>query len=396
LARRAALFNIVREASDNVITVDGGNLFGNRKESERRQTEFLCEETAKLGYDVFGVGASDLNYGLQFVREMEKKHGLRFISANLGDGNGDLLFEPWAIIERGGVKVAFISVIAPRYEIVTMTADADQFKASDPREALDRYLPELQEKADLVVLLAQMPSASIREMLTAMGPGSGIDICIESRDARQYRRINRVNGDVILLAANNEGKYIGQLDLVLGPDKKIKDATVTVHALDGNAPEIKELAEKVDKFKAANGESVATQAEPFVHNRGQGQNSGRFLGVHNCARCHVDEAKNYAKSSHAQAFNTLMAKGQERNPDSVSCHVVGFDWVNGYDQVADPKVPGRESLKNVQCEACHGYGTEHDRGGSWLAAARDSCELCHDQANSPDFVYETYWSKIAH
>ena len=59
-------------------------------------------------------------------------------------------------------------------------------------------------------------------------------------------------------------------------------------------------------------------------------------------------------------------------------------------------MPGRESLKNVQCEACHGYGTEHDRSGEWLAAARSSCVVCHDQANSPDFDYETYWSRIAH
>ena len=379
-----------------MIAVDGGNLFGNRKESDRRQTEFLCEETEKLGYDIFGIGASDLNYGLQFLRDIESKHKFRFICANLADGNGELLFEPWAIVESGGVKVAFISVIAPRYEIVTMTADADEFNASDPREALDRYLPQLQEKADLVVLLAQMPSASIREMLTAMGPGSGIDICIESRDARQYRRINRVNGDVILLAANNEGKYVGQLDLVLSAGNEIEDAVVTVHALDDNAPEIEDLRKKVDAFKESNGETVVAQAEPFVHNRGQGEKAEHFLGVHNCARCHVDAAKNYARSSHAQAFNTLMAKGQERNPECVSCHVVGFDWVNGYDQVADPGVPGRESLKNVQCEACHGYGTEHDRGGTWLAEARDSCELCHDQANSPDFSYETYWAKIAH
>lgn len=375
--------------------VDGGNLFGVRKDSERKQTMFLCEETEKLGYDVFGVGANELNYGLGFLREMESKHAFKFVSANLRDGNGDLLFEPWTVVERGGVKFAFISVIAPRYKIITMTADNDEFVIDEPREALERHLPEMQEAADIVVLLAQMPSASVREMLTGMGPGSGIDICIEGRDARQYRRINRVNGDVILLAANNEGKYVGQLDLVLGDDKSIQDAVVTVHALDENAPSVEEIRKKVDAFKAENGEAVA-KVESFTHTRGYGSDSERFLGVHNCARCHVDAARAYSKTKHAQAYNTLQTKGQHNNPECVSCHVVGFDWVNGYDQVADPNLPGRESLRNVQCEACHGYGTQHDRTGDWLQAARESCVTCHDQANSPNFDYESYWARIAH
>jgi 2',3'-cyclic-nucleotide 2'-phosphodiesterase (5'-nucleotidase family) len=326
---------------------------------------------------------------------MEAQHRLKFVSANLRNGNGELLFEPWTVVERGGVKFAFISVIAPRYEIVTMTADNDEFVIEEPREAIDRYLPEMQQAADIVVLLAQMPSTSVREMLTAMGPGSGIDICIEGRDARQYRRINRVNGDVLLLAANNEGKYVGQLDLVLGDDKSIQDAVVTVHALDDNAPEISDLREKVDKFKAENGEAVL-KVESFTHSRGQGDSSEKFLGVHNCARCHVDEARSYSRTKHAQAYNTLQTKGQQHNAECVSCHVVGFDWVNGFDQVADPNLPGRESLKNVQCEACHGYGTQHDRQGDWLTSARESCVVCHDQANSPDFDYESYWARIAH
>ena len=214
MARRAALYQTIHDAADNVLVVDGGNLFGLRKESERKQTMFLCEETEKLDYDVFGVGSNELNYGLEFLREMESRHSLKFVNANLRNGGGELLFEPWTVVERGGVKFAFISVIAPRYKIVTMTADNDEFVIDDPREAIERHLPEMQQAADIVVLLAQMPSASVREMLTGMGPGSGIDICIEGRDARQYRRINRVNGDVILLAANNEGKYVGQLDLV--------------------------------------------------------------------------------------------------------------------------------------------------------------------------------------
>lgn len=396
MARRAALFENVEKSRPNVFLVDAGNLFGLRTMPERKQTEFLCEETAKLGYEVFGLGSNDLNYGLEFLREMEKKHGFVFTNANLRlAGQDKPLFPPYVVREVAGLKVGYISVISPRYEIVTMTASTDNFEAISPREGLDRYLPELREKAQLIVLLAQMPSQDIRQMLMDMGPGTGIDVCVEGRDPRQYRRINEVNGDVILVAANNEGKYQGQLDLVVDPEGNVLDSAVTIHALDNASPEIEEIAKRVDAFDAAN-QQAAGELQSFSHTRGQGSAKEQFLGVHTCARCHSDAARSYAQTAHAQAFQTLVAKGQDRNPDCVSCHVVGFDYVNGYDAVSDPNVPGREALKNVQCEACHGYGSEHDRNSQWAAQARESCTVCHDQANSPDFDYETYWARIAH
>ena len=397
LARRAALYENVRAAREHVLVVDAGNLFGLRKDSERRQTEFLLDYTEQLGYEVFGVGPNDLNYGLDFLRKAEKDHGFVFTNANLAlDGGKPAdLFPQYVVREIAGLKVGYVSVISPRYPIVTMTSTADNFTAESPRDALERVLPELRQKADLIILMAQMPSSEIRQMLMDMGPGTGIDICIEGRDPRQYRRVNNVNGDVILVAANNEGKYVGQLDMVVTKDGVVQDAQVTIHGLDNGTPEIDAIRKAVDEFEASNQEKVG-QIDSFDHDRVLGASTEQFLGVHTCARCHTAEARSYAETAHAQAFQSLVNKGQDRNPECVSCHVVGFDHVNGYDQVPDPQVAGREALKNVQCEACHGYGTEHARNGVWTAQARESCVTCHDEANSPNFDYETYWARIAH
>ena len=73
------------------------------------------------------------------------------------------------------------------------------------------------------------------------------------------------------------------------------------------------------------------------------------------------------------------------------CHTTGYVWIGGYDDR-----PPANKLRNVQCEACHGYGTLHRRDGSMRQEARESCVTCHDQENSPEFDYGTYWAKIAH
>ncbi len=395
LARRAALYNEIRAQKENVFLLDAGNLFGNRNELEKKQTEFLVRETDALGYEIFGVGERDLNYGLDFLRDVEKQYGFVFTNANLRNGDtNELLFPPYVVRKKAGLRIGVISVLSPSFRVVSMTAQTDNFTTDSPRDALEKYLPELRKKADLIILLAQVGTQELRQLLLDLGEDSGIDVCVEGHAPRQYRRVNKV-GNVLLVAANNQGKYAGQLDMLITKDGQVKDAVVTIHGFDEKAPDVEEIRKRVDKFKAENQPETA-QVSAFDHNRPYGSESERFLGVSTCTRCHTSEARAYSSTKHAQAFQTLAAKGQQNNPDCVSCHVVGFEYVNGYDRVPHPDTPGRDTLRNVQCEACHGYGTQHDRGGEWAAAAKSSCANCHDSANSPDFDYATYWSRIAH
>jgi hypothetical protein len=168
-----------------------------------------------------------------------------------------------------------------------------------------------------------------------------------------------------------------------------------LHSLDDKSPEDANLQKLVDTFAKEN-EAKSNTATSFVHPREFGSPKDHYLGAAACSQCHSEEYKSYAQTGHNRAWQTLVTKGQTNNSDCVSCHVVGFYNQNGYDRVPDPARAGRETLKNVQCEACHGYGTDHARDGDWLAQARDSCVACHDSQNSPNFDYATYWAKIQH
>ena len=100
---------------------------------------------------------------------------------------------------------------------------------------------------------------------------------------------------------------------------------------------------------------------------------------------------NAIESLHSQVRKTIRNKGQNFEPECLSCHTTGYQHKNGYSDQAP-----YNRLSGVQCEACHGYGTEHARDGRWRAQAKDSCTTCHDEENSPNFDYATYWEKIKH
>jgi len=65
------------------------------------------------------------------------------------------------------------------------------------------------------------------------------------------------------------------------------------------------------------------------------------------------------------------------------------------------------NLANVQCENCHGRGAAHIQaiaaGKQGRAATEtlravtpNSCIRCHDEENSANFRYATFWPKIRH
>jgi hypothetical protein len=88
----------------------------------------------------------------------------------------------------------------------------------------------------------------------------------------------------------------------------------------------------------------------------------KYLGEAKCKMCHIQQHKTWQAMKHAKAFEALPEK--YRNMDAktedgrtcVSCHVTGYG-MDDRDGFVDPAASA--SLLNVQCEACHGPGSNH-------------------------------------
>lgn len=118
-----------------------------------------------------------------------------------------------------------------------------------------------------------------------------------------------------------------------------------------------------------------------------------FAGTKKCLSCHQQEGKVWKASEHSHALKTLEADGSDRDPDCVSCHVVGLDKKQGFR--ARTSTP---HLTDVGCESCHGPGARHATAPSKvkMGATLKSCTTCHNSDHSPYFDEAAYWKKIAH
>lgn len=134
-----------------------------------------------------------------------------------------------------------------------------------------------------------------------------------------------------------------------------------------------------------------------------------FEGAAKCKMCHKGTSKGevfekWEKSLHAKAFDTLKAKGEEKNPKCLDCHVTGFN-AGGY-KPGDAK---NSAFAGVQCEACHGAGSQYKK----MSVMKDKalalknglveqnevvCKKCHNK-NSPTFKgfdYAAASARISH
>lgn len=127
----------------------------------------------------------------------------------------------------------------------------------------------------------------------------------------------------------------------------------------------------------------------------QAQEGGaKYIGAKKCAMCHADQTETWKEMKHATAWDALtpeqIASGKDyKDRACISCHTTGYGKGGFESAEATP------DFKNVQCEACHGPGSEHQKT-MMMAAMNDEkpeekhisksvgCAQCHN----PHYSYE--------
>ncbi len=108
----------------------------------------------------------------------------------------------------------------------------------------------------------------------------------------------------------------------------------------------------------------------------------RYIGISECESCHLEAQEVWEKTAHAKAYKTLVDDHKEFNLDCVSCHVTGYGIPGG------STVTHNDTLRNVQCETCHGPGSLHveDPENPKLITLKPDPKTCVDQCHHPPHV----------
>jgi len=116
-----------------------------------------------------------------------------------------------------------------------------------------------------------------------------------------------------------------------------------------------------------------------------------FVGAISCKRCHEVNYRNWLKTKHAKASQTITTSPKYAQEECLVCHSTGYGKIGEYATVEE--IPFY--LRGVQCEACHGEGKGHPgKRGIERKVTLGLCRNCHTKDQSPTFNYIAYLEKI--
>jgi len=417
MSRRHSLFNQLRQRGWPVVGIDVGGLAKGFGRQAELKFQVMVECMRKMVYDAIALGKTDLRLPtgeLVAVAASDASQQSPFISANVGLFGFDAgLTAKTRIVQRGGVKLGITAVLGKQFQ---KEINNDEIEMVDPATALAKIVPELDGKADYLILLAH---ATRDESIELAKKFPQFDLVITAGGPAEPPAVaQKIEGSAaLLIEVGEKGMNAVVLGIFDDPDMPLRYQRVP---LDSRFPAsedmrllVKSYQEQLESIGFA---GLGIRAVPHP----QLQSNGHYVGSKECEDCHEESYDVWKKSGHARAFPTLVNLDPPRNhdPECISCHVMGwhptsyFPYEGGYQSVE--KTP---NLINVGCESCHGPGSGHvdAEGGSDLslqqqmqkavsvskAEAADihsakRCTTCHDGDNSPDFDFEKYWPKIEH
>lgn len=215
VARRATLFKQIKAVVPNVLVLDAGDTFQGTPIFTFFEGEADFKAVSQAGYDAITVGNHDLDNGLANLQKQSKHLNLPLLSANLIDKKGQLLFPPYHVFERGGIKVAVIGVLGQNaYEAIASDRRKD-VSIIDPAVVLNKVVPQLREQVDLVVVLSHIGH---EEEVRLASQVPGIDLIVGGHSHTKVDKpVPVLNGDrtAIVCQAFQWGEYVGRIDLTV-------------------------------------------------------------------------------------------------------------------------------------------------------------------------------------
>jgi len=382
------LIDSTRIKFGDAVVVDAGDWAPDfTKPNEQSKLKFQSEMYDLMGFDALGVGERELAFGLETFKELAAKSKTPVLSSNLIDKKtGKPVFKASVIVRKGGVKVGIFSVLGPKIDLPGNAGEL--VTVDDPIATAQKMVAELRKQADVVVCLAHLGRVE-GEDLAAQVPG--MDVVILAHHPGFVAQGRRVNA-AITVASGEQGQNVGYT-LVTLDGKKVLDLTSETKILMPEIGERGDIARMTKEFEDGLNEAQRkAQQTQTLQSASTTPGADQYLGSENCMSCHPAQYEHWNSTQHAHAFATLERTQKDTTPECVQCHVVGFGRPAGFQSAS-----ASAKLKNVGCESCHGYGTQHDMfaktGGKVDEAV---CLTCHTPVNDPGWNYAAKLPRISH
>ena len=196
------------------------------------QGESVIELMNEMGFDAMVLGNHEFDFGQDVLRKRISEAKFPVLGANV-EGLGNL--KPYIIKNLKDVKVGIIGVVTEDVPISTHPRNVAGLKFMSPIDTGEKYIAELKNKADLIIILSHIGYPADRILAERV---KGIDVIVGGHSHTKIEKPVKV-GNTIIVQAWEHAKVLGVLELTVEDGKII--------GFEGRLEEIKPKIGKEDK-----------------------------------------------------------------------------------------------------------------------------------------------------
>lgn len=368
--------------------LDNGDINKGYGRQPELKYETAMKAMAAMKYAAANVGEQDLLLSLDYLRYVADFTGVPVISANIVNPAGAPIFQQYVLrtvtVSSRTITLGVVGIISPEFK-ATIESVNPEIVVEDYNPVLKRLVGRLRPQVDLLVLLAH---ASSEEAGAIAQDFPQFDLVIAGHSGDDPMSVPQMEGNVPVVFAGTNGMHVGVAAFSFAQSKP-NLYEYSVAKLDEKFSDSPSMLAILEDYQHM------LKAEHLLESYPRSEYGGAtFTGNQSCRRCHSLPSFRYRKDKHAHAFDAIVKKKHEYDPECVRCHTVGFGYVSGF--ISSDATP---NLEHVGCEDCHGPGSKHieqPMKGKYGEVTEETCESCHNAENSPKFVYKEYVKQIRH
>ena len=412
VARRATFFREMRRVGLPLLLIDAGNAVANiDKEGitdslSRLERRIAVQEMVSAGFSAACLGEAELTQFDNGYAEDVAAASLPLLNANVLK-RGSPIAAPFRELEVGGHHLGIISVLAKpsaQHGLRHSEEAMLNFTVLDPIASAAGLARKIRDRVELVIVAGSLSPSDIRQLLRA---SSDVDVVISTRPTTGLvlprgstwsvitQSLSGWSGKTLVLFCNLTRYGVNWAELGLARGKGIANARVGGTFLDDRFTEAPDVRGRLTQFYHTASSRLSVRNAASAPYPEQGSQAASLVGAGRCRGCHETEFVQWFGTQHALAYKTLLDRHRQYQPRCVACHVVGLGRSDGFRMES---AEGR--LAGVQCEVCHGAGSEHiEHAGSGFIARRPSATLClgcHDEEHSSRQIDAAAFATVGH
>ena len=215
---------------EGTIIVSGGDNYQGSAMSNLMYGEPVSAVFKEMGIELSAVGNHEFDWGVDRISKWAEDGGFDFVCTNIYDirTNEPVDWaEPFAIIEKEGVKVGFIGLATPETAYKTLKANVVNYEFRDPVEVITEWVPKVKDAgADIIIALTHLGSFQDKEgnitgEAAALCAVDGVDAVISAHTHMSVCGL--VNGKP-LVQAYKFGRSFAKLTFVFDENNKLVSA----------------------------------------------------------------------------------------------------------------------------------------------------------------------------